>query len=1646
MLSRLDSLTATPGSVAAADRLRDRQRAALVAYLVHRDGARDTADLHARYLLDVEMGPVLRTSRIKQAISSTQLFIQRLLLDLEGGSAADLATLGRQVEWAGSEQIWEANRRVFLYPENWLEPALRDDKSHLFRKLESELLQGDLGTERAIALFGDYLVALQDISRLTVRAMYAEAVGPASALVHVLARTADQPLRFYYRQWVTAETSRQWTPWEPVESVTNTEHAVCFVRDRRVHVAWLQVGRAVDGLGDGPSADAANWNVELLWCSRANDGWSAPQKWGRQLLHPVLVNKDERVSFALRVQDHGGMPQLRIYGAREVGETQQAVSPIPVGTQTTFTNRGATDASTSTRIEVQVVGELTTPTGTSYFAINDAKVELWGNWWIKYQIDDRTTRGTNTPPWPTASAPQQLTLRYGAGAVTWTVALLLYQGRYLYQVVESTASVYIRVTVAGVAQTFGPIMLDPLQNNVVKQGVRYPLSADDPRYQATRPIRLVHLASFDWANSLGLRGGPPGDGSELPTEIPKTTHESSGLREGPGDAAVTLDGQTLTLATSLDRFFAVGSAGTDRVRFGPPLYVEESGFGAFLVHRAADNTWALLPAAEYIAGDALAAITAASDALDLGPQNSTSRVRAMLAQIAPTASVSVAQAATDAQFALPSPASGYDWEVYFHIPYLIATALATQQRYDEALRWLHLIFDPTIAGSNPVDAWRLPPLHDEASPGIEQLLTEYAKGTLDTASADTLRAQLDFWADHPFQPHGIARMRLRAYQWMVVYKYIEIRIAWGDLLFRRDTLESMNAATQQYLLADQLLGRRPPRMPEQPPLVAPLTYAALASRWDDFSNAWVSLADTPFFKAWLAFLQWLEDHGIVGPDGQPDLSETLHRLQSVGSLVFCVPPNDRTDAYRATVDDRLTKLRSSRTIGGVSRQPALFEPAIDPALLVRAVAAGLDIDTVLSDISAPPSRRRFSAALRHAVEFTSEVRSLASMLLSALEKRDAEELSRMRAVDERVLLDLVTASRQRELDEAAATLDAVRQTRQSALTRYRHYQRLLGKEQVRLPAEHEQLPTEPNRLQLAGSAVNQLDPSLRGYGLTMEEVDQLGWLTVGNTFTLIGGGFQVASGIAHMVPDFSTEWFNEKVTFGGTHVGSALGAVGQFFSMLAGNASFQGTRSAIVGGHQRRYDDWVLQSNLAAREIEDIDRQLITAEIRVDLARHALDNHRTQLENARRTEDYLLRKFTSHELYQWMCERLGQAHSAAFQQAYELAKTAERALARELGIPVPGIVRYGSWDNLRQGLLAGDLLTADLRRLEAAYLNGDERELEITKHVALSELNAVELLRLRQTGTCEFDIPETAFDMDFPGHYFRRIRTVSVSVPCVVGPYRSAAGTLTLLSSRTRVSAVPRPYPETDDSRFTREPGGAQSIATSSGQNDAGLFELDFRDERYLPFERSGAISRWRFELPADFRPFDYHTISDLVLHLRYTARDGGQALAAAATANLRGLLASAAQTGALVRTISLRRQHPSQWQRLRDSPGTAQNITIDESELPYPLRGKGLVIWQLALFVQHQGVADNPALVTLRCPQRDQADAVVAVDVQLQLEEPAAIEGLTRYNADLLAGGLDAVPLQGAGPATTWQLELAPGTAYDDVVVTFWCGLPGQP
>ena len=136
------------------DALREQQRDALVAHLLAKPeltgdpslGRPD--DLYRRYLVDVEMSACMPTSRIVQALGAIQLFVQRTLLNLEPGGLIN-ADLAVQWDWMKQYRVWEANRKVFVSPENWIEPELRTDKTPFFKRLEGELMQAEVTAEAA---------------------------------------------------------------------------------------------------------------------------------------------------------------------------------------------------------------------------------------------------------------------------------------------------------------------------------------------------------------------------------------------------------------------------------------------------------------------------------------------------------------------------------------------------------------------------------------------------------------------------------------------------------------------------------------------------------------------------------------------------------------------------------------------------------------------------------------------------------------------------------------------------------------------------------------------------------------------------------------------------------------------------------------------------------------------------------------------------------------------------------------------------------------------------------------------------------------------------------------------------------------------------------------------------------------------------------------------------------------------------------------------------------------------------------------------------------------------------------------------------------------------------------------------------------
>ncbi len=896
----------------------------------------------------------------------------------------------------------------------------------------------------------------------------------------------------------------------------------------------------------------------------------------------------------------------------------------------------------------------------------------------------------------------------------------------------------------------------------------------------------------------------------------------------------------------------------------------------------------------------------------------------------------------DLDFSYGSAYSLYNWEIFFHAPMMLATQLSKNQRFADAMRWYHYIFDPTDDSHELTTHryWKFLPFRDTQKQRIDHML-EILDDPLKKGSPERqkIEDQLDDWGRHPFQPHRIARTRLIAYQKNVVMKYIDNLIAWGDQLFRRDTIESINEATQLYILAANLLGPRPQRTPQRGKS-HPQTYAQLRPKIDEFGNAKKVLENEFPFSSSIASVQVS--------------NETIGLLGMGDTLYFCIPQNDKLLGYWDVVADRLFKIRNCMNIGGVVRQLPLFEPPIDPALLIQAAAKGVDISSVLSDLSSPLPYYRFSYVLQKALEICSELRSLGTELLAALEKKDVEALVTVRAKHETEILNMVLLVKNRQYDEANAAKISLESSRKLSITRYLHYQRLLG---VVKPEEPKLNEKEKDDLGPSGNY--NLESGEEGIRLTGQEKSELDLSSRAADNQENASDNEMRASILSMIPGFGAHFSpfgtGGSINFGGSNLASGVSAIARRLQGLASKYTSEASKSAKIGSVVIREREWILQNNLAAKEITQIDKQMAVADIRITIAEQEVKNHNRQIEHAQSIEDFLHNKYTNEELYSWMQGEISTIYFQCYQFAYDLAKRAERCYQFERGITNSNFIQFGYWDSLNKGLLSGERLYFALKQLEQAYHDQNKREYEITKSISLVLHDPLALIKLKETGECIVELPEALFDADYPGHYMRRIKSASLTIPCVVGPYTSINCTLTLLANKIRIdNNAQTDYSEQeDDSRFVTNFSTLQSIATSHAQNDSGMFELNFRDERYLPFEGAGVIdSRWRIEMLKDNNAFDFKTISDVIIKLNYTAREGGEALRQRA----QGARSISPQEN-IVRMFSAKHEFPNEWYRFlnpTDSAATSQSLQLGLTmeRFPFSLRGMNIQIDKVGVFL----------------------------------------------------------------------------------------------
>lgn len=1482
------------------DGLRAQRRDALTDYLMcsFKPPFPSRRAIYEYLLIDVDLEACSRTSRVVSATNSVQLYVQRCLMGLERDAAGTLEVeVGRrdprivgQWDWRRSYRIWQANRKVFLYPENYIEPDLRDDKTPLFEELQAELLQKQVDDQSVLDAYTAYTAGLDDVAKLTIAGAFYES---ATDTLHLLGVTASDPPTYHYRAvsrpFGAGSFEAQGTvfdPWRKINVQIASRRASPVVHAGRLHVLWVEIRtQSVNQVKEGSSNfDGYRHKLTLKLTTLRSDGkWTAPQEF--------LLPKDWR--------DSGGSAGT-VLDRLTLVEPEDDLLSVP--------------------------------------GLGPWRPRLDQNHDHDEPKDDYTLTGPN---WDTVF-----------------VTPLASGLRVVLRNFRAVADVDLfRRTAA-------------------------PIGKVAPAYQIPTPTPNIPLLSRSLF-PLKLYAGYTKHWYGTNDAFANLAIDSARISDFYGEYSKADGGAILVDLSTNPSLVAELQAGTTLLAIsGSPMdAILQVGADVIVLQRrrkAAEKHLYSLRRLGTALGDTVArtVFEEGVDGLLQSPNNGLKEPSAPLFSIVADNVKNLAWQRLD----FHGPYGDYYRELFFHIPFLIADHLNSQGQFGAAQRWYHHIFDPTAKAP-----WRHLEFRDLDPETLREALTDQQAIAKYEAS--------------PWSPHAIARMRPSAYPKSVVMKYLDNLLDWGDSLFSQFTMESVSEATMLYTMAADILGDRPAEAGDCGEVANVLTYATLAP----------SLVGSPFLAEVETFILGQQSpvkkatrveapsdgvdplrigDALRANDPRPTpiraarTASTVRRATTaalsaaspvnqggaiataadfaiglLGQMIpvsgpaFCVPPNEELLGYWDRVNDRLHKIHNCLDIHGARRDLALFAPEIDPRLLAKMKAEGLTIDEVMSVTSGDLPPYRFVYLIEKAKASVATLQSLGGALLAALEKKDGEALARLRIVHEQHLGQMNAQLRKWEVDAAEeARAQAVRQ-REAAELRRDHYQVLV-------------------------------DGGLSAWERTEQAAR--------HTVTAIRGGapaLWLLQGALGLIPQTGSPF---AMTYGGKQFSKSVEGYVQAAHAIADVAETIAASTALEATFDRRNQEWRFQKDLADREIQALDRQVKAAEIRRQIAEKSLEMQQKTTEQTEEVYAFYADRFTSFGLYTWMATSLQRSYRQAYTSALALARLSEAAFRFERDEDPGLVVGEGAWDGARAGLLAGERLLLDLQALERRFIETNYRTLEVEQSFPLTQMDPTALLALRETGECAFTIPEVFFDLAYPGHYRRRIKAVRVTIPCVTGPHTNVGATLTLTASKVRVGAneTPRAVP------LQR----TVSIATSRAQGDAGVFELSFHDERYMPFEGAGAAeSAWTLTLPKSFRPFDYQTISDVVLTINYTALDdpGRRVAVAGQMAAAEQAIASYLVNGSLVRVFSLRREFPVAFKALMVSPpGTAVGFAIQDWHFPAFASGPGKV---MAIITAKLALATSPGTAA--------SGAQLAVDG----------ETVAGFTADAALGGLAAKGLTGA-------------------------------
>jgi Tc toxin complex TcA C-terminal TcB-binding domain/ABC toxin N-terminal region/Neuraminidase-like domain len=1332
-------------------------------------------DLSSELLIDLKSSPCTMTNEILLAIESLQTYVLRVrtgqekeldgnhdLIELKSFNEVSEKWEAMKKDWKWMRRyiLWEAAQKVFLYPENYVMPHLRDNKSEFFHEFEDELSQGEVTQGLAETSISTYMENLHSISALRVSGSVYD---DSKKTLHIFARSQINEKATFHR---TLAKETGWSSWCRLPEDIFADKTYPFVAHEKEYLFWVET--------DVEDESKEKYKHTLSYISTIGVG-----KWSKKIQIDVTDDKTkyfEDIDIWIEI-DTGDRSALLITPYKPDVFIEDVCWPgmgidysansyriywndtcLPIDSYLDYSNKVTVYA------RCPNLGEWTDGMNFIYLPITARWPHTYAtksNDWLEYEDFD------NSSPRRKWIGKGCLGFKLNSKSTDFMVVYTAFQLDDAVRVGE-----YFKLTHSSI---------NKLRRNGVPESTINKL--DPMKDSLTHPVEPT--TKYEFLKKL----------KDLFDSWEYNYYKELVL------TFATIGNDYYLFCSDNDRCFIINIC----FEIGE---VQGRDDWSEIRHTICDLNY---PYYYHVASTLLRdGINALYDSIvqtDKIPGIDYYKYVPVISQC------SITSIPSSSKIVFCGPNGLYNWDLFFHIPYLIANDLSQNRKFELADKWYRYIInpfsDPEPANTDKDVAWQFAPFSEEAIQQLQSFIQD--------------EEDIDIWRSDPFNPHALARVRPGAYQKSVLLSYIENLLEWADQDFTLNTQESINRARNRYLLAEQLLAL--PEFKQNIPyeLQARTLETMNGDATDSASAIVVSAEDAAIsFESsdssccipikWLLPIKTLID---------PYSLETM----LVNLQVGCIPENPIFESYRRHIESNLGKIRSCRNIAGVQRILPLFEASVDPMAMIRAVSSGAGLENLNLSSSLNVGQYRFGYLIERAKSLANLVAQAGNALLLAIEKKESEELAYLRAQQELNLAKANVHLRKLGIIEAEEGLALARLQTERAQDQKKHFDNLIQKGS--LPFEEASLENIKTSIdfQTAIVAINATEAVASAIG--------------GIVGTILSGpgallqAYQISKGAS--VAALSAQ-------------SSIESSWSSYFSMKA--------------GFERRKEEWMFQRELSEKDKAISKKNEDIAQNRLDIADSEKQIAEMSAEFSDQTLEFLKEKFTNKDLYKWMCKTLSKILYGYYNLAYTTARMAQATLEFERNQSCD-FISYGYWDSEKKGLLSGDQLLLDINRMDDAYINGNTRKLEITKHISLAGMVPEALIQLRTEGKAIFATNMRWFDRDFPGHFQRIIKSLRVSVIALVGQGSNINATLSTVSPSQVVI-----NPEEGPVLLQR----IQSVALSGASNASGLFELNYRDERYLPFEGCGVAVTWELEMPKPSNRFDFNSIVDVILSMDYTA------------------------------------------------------------------------------------------------------------------------------------------------------------------------------